>query len=69
MITNKYVVVWRINEENFSEECKSLTDAEFLRWKLMYEKFLRYNQISIHLKQVNKFGDVVTVEEGAAVND
>lgn len=66
MITNEvgkidYIVLWRLNEKDYIRECDTLDEAQRIRWKLIDKGKYTEKEVTIHMRQLNKVGDVITV--------
>lgn len=58
-IKEKHNVVWMWNEKTYERQCDTLEEAMRIRDKIITAKGWDVTDVSIHLIQINKFGDKV----------
>lgn len=61
--STEYVIVYDYNGKELKQIAKNQTDAELIRWKLIHEVGYKHSDVTIHLRQKDRFGDVVTINE------
>ena len=57
----KYNVAWRYNNQDYTRLCDNLEEAMKIRDKIVKAKHWDDCDVTIHLIQINKFGDKVII--------